>query len=120
LRRWELEAKEWKIATQLRDVLQVFYQATQFFSREGDEAPALTDVIPSMDIIDQRLATDSINRDLDPAVRVAVGMAKQTINRYYSKSDESAAYRIAMILDPRYKLQYFHDHDWTDEWIAQA
>ncbi|KAH9913382.1 uncharacterized protein B0H18DRAFT_888328, partial [Fomitopsis serialis] len=93
LRRWELSEREWEIATQLRDV---FYDATQFFSREGEEAPDLTDVIPSMDLIDHQLATDAINTDLDPAIRVAIGMAKRTINRYYDKSDESAAYRIAM------------------------
>ncbi|KAH9910739.1 uncharacterized protein B0H18DRAFT_894592 [Fomitopsis serialis] len=120
LRRWEPNEREWEIATQLRDVLVVFYHATQFFSREGEEAPDLTDVIPSMDYIDHRLATDAINTSLDPAIRVAIGMAKRTINRYYDKSDESAAYRIAMVLDPRYKFKYFQDNDWPDEWISEA
>ncbi|KAH9828744.1 uncharacterized protein C8Q71DRAFT_690178, partial [Rhodofomes roseus] len=131
LRQWELDEREWKIAAQLRDILQashrqshcgssVFYDATQFFSREGKDAPDLTDVIPAMDIIDQRLATEALNQTLDPAIRVALGLGKRAINRYYNKSDESAVYRIAMILDPRHKLQYFRDNRWPDEWIAQA
>lgn len=49
-----------------------------------------------MDLIDEHLATDTTNLQLDPAIRVAVGCAKRTINHYYDKSDESAAYRIAM------------------------
>ena len=76
--------------------LQVFSDATEFFSREGSEAPTLTDVIPSMDFVDERLATDAMNINLDPAICVAIGCAKRTINHYYDKSDESAAYRIAM------------------------
>lgn len=76
--------------------LQVFSDTTEYFSREGKDAPTLTNVIPSVDIIDERLATDTTNTALDPAIRVAVGCAKQTINHYYNKSNESAAYRIAM------------------------
>ncbi|EPS96429.1 hypothetical protein FOMPIDRAFT_1130448, partial [Fomitopsis schrenkii] len=82
--------------------------------------PTLTNVIPSVDIIDERLATDTTNTALDPAIRVAVGCAKQTINHYYNKSNESAAYRIAMILDPQYKLQYFTENGWLDSWIDDA
>ncbi|EPS93340.1 hypothetical protein FOMPIDRAFT_1093944, partial [Fomitopsis schrenkii] len=58
LRRWELSKREWAIATQLRDV---FYDATQFFSREGKDAPSLTDVIPAMDLIDEQLATSALD-----------------------------------------------------------
>ena len=76
--------------------IQVFSDVTEFFSREGSEAPTLTNVIPSMHFIDKHLATDAMNHDLDPAIRVAIGCAKRTINHYYDKSDESAAYRIAM------------------------
>ncbi|TFY58892.1 hypothetical protein EVJ58_g6133 [Rhodofomes roseus] len=99
---------------------QVFYDATQYFSRAGKDAPDLTDVIPAMDIIDQKLATGSLNQALDPAIRVALGLGKRSINHYYNKTDESAVYRIAMVLDPRHKVQYFRDNNWPEEWIAQA
>ncbi|KAH9828837.1 uncharacterized protein C8Q71DRAFT_680495, partial [Rhodofomes roseus] len=82
--------------------------------------PGLTDVIPAMDIIDKQLATDALNHALDPAIRVAVSLGKRAINHYYNKSDESAVYRIAMVLDPRNKLQYFRDNAWPDEWITDA
>ena len=49
-----------------------------------------------MDYIDERLATEAMNTSLDPAIHVAIGYAKCTINHYYDKSDESAAYRVAM------------------------
>ena len=75
---------------------QVFYDATQFFSREGKDSPGLTDVIPAMDIIDEQLATGALDPALDPAIRVAVSLGKRSINHYYNKSDESAAYHTAM------------------------
>ncbi|TFY50404.1 hypothetical protein EVJ58_g11062 [Rhodofomes roseus] len=100
--------------------VQVFYDATQYFSRAGKDAPDLTDVIPAMDIIDQKLATGSLNQALDPAIRVALSLGKRSMNHYYNKSNKSAAYRIAMVLDPRHKLQYFRDNAWPDRWIAEA
>lgn len=78
----------------------MFSDATEYFSCEGKDAPTLTDVIPSMDIIDECLVTDMTNTALDPVIHVAVGSAKCTINHYYDKSDESAAYRIAMSKSP--------------------
>ncbi|EPS98699.1 hypothetical protein FOMPIDRAFT_1090994, partial [Fomitopsis schrenkii] len=105
---WELDGCEWRIAHQLCDILQ------------GKDAPTLTDVIPSMDIIDECLVTDMTNTALDPVIHVAVGSAKCTINHYYDKSDESAAYRIAMILNPWYKLQYFTKNRWLDSWISDV
>ncbi|EPT02219.1 hypothetical protein FOMPIDRAFT_1102002, partial [Fomitopsis schrenkii] len=82
--------------------------------------PSLTDVIPEMDLIDEQLATSALDPALDPAIRVAVSLGKRSINHYYNKSDESAAYRIAMVLDPRSKLQYFREQAWLDEWITEA
>jgi hypothetical protein len=73
--------------------LQVFKDATLFFSRS---TPNLATVIPAMDLIDQRLTTDSINPKLSAPIRAALGLAKKTLNRYYTMTDLSEVYRIAM------------------------
>lgn len=126
LRKYELSKEEWEIAGQLRDVLkvgrallrlhnhveltaccracafllssslpssQVFLDATLYFSQA---APTIALVIPAMDKLDQRLATDSIDCKYKPCVRAAVVLAKETINKYYGKTDECHIYRIAM------------------------
>jgi hypothetical protein len=49
-----------------------------------------------MDHIDEHLATDALNEDLEPAIRVALTLAKKTLNRYYAKTDQSFLYRTAM------------------------
>ena len=53
-------------------------------------------VIPAMDIIDQKLSTLTQDGKLKPLIRAALGLSKKTMNRYYSKTDMSDAYQIAM------------------------
>lgn len=49
-----------------------------------------------MDIINDRLTEKAIDPSLSPAIRTAIGLAKKTLNRYYSKTDDNECYRIAM------------------------
>ncbi|GLB44048.1 hypothetical protein LshimejAT787_1502320 [Lyophyllum shimeji] len=117
LRDYELSRQEWKIAAQLRDVLEIFKHATTFFSRS---VPNLATVIPAMDLIDQKFTTGSLDKNYEPAIRVSLDIAKKTLNHYYTKTDESAVYRIAMVLHPRHKLVYFKNNGWEPEWIETA
>lgn len=64
-----------------------------FFSRA---IPNLATIIPVMDHIDERLATDALKEDFDPAIRVALSLAKKTLNRYYKMMDQLFLYRTAM------------------------
>ena len=75
-------------------VAKILKDATLFFSRS---TPNLATVIPAMDVIDERLTNDSLNRaKYDVSIRAALGLAKKTLNRYYNMTDWSEVYRIAM------------------------
>lgn len=122
-----------------RDNLQVFKDATLFFSRS---TPSLATVIPAMDHIDEMLTMSSLNNVYPPSIRAALSIAKRTSNRYYNATDQSEVYRIAMgelswsificfsvklmicniivVLHPRHKLKYFERAGWEPEWIAAA
>lgn len=112
LRKYELVPAEWRIAGELRGVLQVlhsffpipfrlhlivrqiFKDATLFFSRG---TPNLAMVIPAMDHIDKVLATSSDSaHHFTVAIRAALAIGKKAMNRYYNKTDHSEVYRIAM------------------------
>ena len=82
-----------RVLTQTAAHWQVFKDATLFFSRS---TPNLAKVIPAMDHIDECLTDNSLNDDFEPSIRAANGLAKKTLNRYYSKTDQSELYRIAM------------------------
>jgi hypothetical protein len=64
-----------------------------FFSRS---TPNLATVIPVMDYIDGVLTGLSVNRAYEAPIRVALALGKKTLNRYYTLTDASEVYRIAM------------------------
>lgn len=123
----------------LTTVIQAFKNATTYFSREN---ATLATVIPAMDQLDTVLATAVISKadgsklTIGAPVKAALLVAKDTLNRYYKLSDESELYRLAIsaysfsfyhflliryiVLHPQYKLQYFQDQDWPQEWQDKA
>jgi hypothetical protein len=72
----------------------MFKDATLFFSRGG--TPNIATVIPAMDRIDEVLATSAFDSQYSISIQAALAMGKKTLNRYYSKTDHSEVYRIAM------------------------
>ncbi len=94
-------------------------------------------VVPAMDKLDEDLTNMSLNKSYLPAIRAAITFAKKTVNRYYDKTDHSELYRISMgklffhslsmllthhtsVLHPQYKLTYFKNANWEQEWIDSA
>jgi hypothetical protein len=49
-----------------------------------------------MDHIDQHPATAVANNTYKPCIQAAVAMGKKLLNKYYSYTDHSELYRIAM------------------------
>ncbi|KAM6490966.1 hypothetical protein JOM56_013586 [Amanita muscaria] len=94
LRKHEMDAEEWEIADQLSKVLKIFKDATLYFSRDG--VPNIAMVIPAMDHLDEALTTNTINANISDPIQAALLIRKKTLNRYYSKTDLSGVYRIAM------------------------
>ncbi|KAF8992806.1 hypothetical protein BDQ17DRAFT_1253561 [Cyathus striatus] len=111
---YELDEFEWELIEELCKVLK---DATLFFSRS---TPNLTNVIPAMDHINNHLTATAIDSSIPSPIRSAAGLAKKTLNKYYLCTDESEAYRIAMILHPQHKLQYFRNSGWQEDWISTA
>jgi hypothetical protein len=111
---------------------QLFKKATLFFSR--DDISTIASVIPTMDKIED-LFSGRTRANMHPAIVSAMGLARKTMNRYYSKTDSSYVYRIAMsmyylvhvdliltslVLHPGLKTEYFHSREWEREWIDTA
>ncbi|KIP05469.1 hypothetical protein PHLGIDRAFT_74254, partial [Phlebiopsis gigantea 11061_1 CR5-6] len=60
------------------------------------------------------------DRTLAKVIRVAAARGLGVLNKYYSKTDDSIMYRLTMILQPKYKTEYFRLHEWPEDWIAVA
>jgi hypothetical protein len=92
-----------------------------------------------MDHIDWHLTTATRDNCLKPCIQAAVAMGKKLLNKYYSYTDHSELYRIAMgkllfiyfisdtdfippfsVLHPSHKLAYFAQAGWPDDWRKTA
>ena len=116
LRKYELFTDDWDIIQDLAHILKWYKAATIHFSKNSASIAA---VIPAMDRL-----TDSLNaanmKPYHTAIQAAMKLARAKMNRYYSLTDSSSAYRIAMVLHPGMKLKYFRQHKWEDDWIEEA
>jgi hypothetical protein len=87
----------WFILSSYYLCMQIFKDATLFFSRDG--TPSIASVIPVMDHLDEHLATAATSNEYGAAIKAAVAIGKTTLNRYYDQTDHSELYRIAMSMD---------------------
>ncbi|XP_006455430.1 hypothetical protein AGABI2DRAFT_75325, partial [Agaricus bisporus var. bisporus H97] len=60
------------------------------------ETSNITLVVPSMDHLDQVLATSIVLTKYNEGIQKAIHFGKQTLNKYYSRTDSSTVYRISM------------------------
>lgn len=111
LRDYELSESEWETVKELRDSLkvgihitcfhycstdltvQIFKSVTLEFSRD---TPCAAAVIPTMDKMHTELTAAVENANYSSALRAALSLGKTVLDKYYSLSDDSEIYRIAM------------------------
>jgi hypothetical protein len=72
------------------------------------DTPNISTVIPAMDHIDEYLAMASQNPKYSEAICAALALGKQTLNRYYDKTDHSEVYRIAMGKPPHFLFYLYY------------
>ncbi|KAK0430765.1 hypothetical protein EV421DRAFT_1912525 [Armillaria borealis] len=118
LKHFRLTDVEWTVLQQLHPILVNFLKVTDRISQSG--APLLHEVIPMMDILTWELEKAVKNMMLLPCVHAGVSWGLAIIDKYYSKTDESIMWKMAMILHPHYKLDYFHSQKWLTEWVKTA
>ncbi|KAA1092751.1 hypothetical protein PGT21_050043 [Puccinia graminis f. sp. tritici] len=107
-----------KLAKDLVAVLQLFFEITLQVST-GSSA-RLSHVVVFIDQITEHLSTVISQKEFPPALRNACRAGVKITNKYYTLTDCSPLYRIAKILHPSFKDQYFKVAGWSQEWIDEA
>ncbi|KAJ7321324.1 hypothetical protein DFH08DRAFT_970183 [Mycena albidolilacea] len=106
---YDLSNNDWIIIKDMVHTLEVFKRVTLLFS--SDEKSTIAHVITTMDKIDNILTSTIVSSSarcpIHNSVRKALNLAKTTLNKYYSRTNTSNVYRIAMVLHPSLKLKYF-------------
>ncbi|KAJ7144096.1 hypothetical protein C8R44DRAFT_585710, partial [Mycena epipterygia] len=126
-RKYDLTNAQWSLLEDMLHVLKIFKDATLYFSNENH--CTIPQVLITMDKVDDLITatvtTSAVQgpgpkRALHPSIKSALKLVKATLNKYYSHTDSSNIYRIAMVLHPNYKLDYFHACKWEKAWIETA
>ncbi|KAH9463816.1 hypothetical protein Pst134EA_015897 [Puccinia striiformis f. sp. tritici] len=107
-----------ELSKDLANVLQLFYKITLQVSTEG--SPRLSHVVVFIDQITEHLSTIISEKKYPAAMRNACRAGLQITNKYYTLTDCSPLYRVAMILHPSFKDEYFKIAGWSQEWIQAA
>ncbi|KAH9441414.1 hypothetical protein Pst134EB_030079 [Puccinia striiformis f. sp. tritici] len=102
------------------EVLQPFYEITLKVSLEG--AARIADIMVFIDKITSHLSSAISDKcdDYPPALRNACCAGLRLTNKYYTLTDCSPLYRVAMVLHPSFKDEYFKLAKWQPEWIEES
>ncbi|KAH9457455.1 hypothetical protein Pst134EA_021331 [Puccinia striiformis f. sp. tritici] len=109
-----------KLAKDLVEVLQPFYKITLQVSTPG--AARISDIVVFINQITGHLSLAiSDQRDgYPPALRNACRGGLQLTNKYYTLTNCSPLYRVAMVLHPLFEDKYFKLAKWKPKWINKA
>ena len=153
LRRYILTTEEWAVLEQLyrlldvstiftllvltSDSLQPFLFATNDIS--SSTRGLVHEVIPYIDVLPVHLDDFQDDLSLTSAIGAAAKRGHIMLSKYYSLTDETPIFRIAMstvfvlpasfrfltglynlVMHPAYKLSYFHKAEWPEAWIQEA
>ena len=111
LREYELSDENWDIVKQLHDSLKVSMSFiilywSKFCNSFSDlqnhhlefsiDTPCPAAIIPAMDKMHNELTAAADNPEYSPALQAALSIGKALLNKYYSLSNDSEVYHIAM------------------------
>ncbi|KAH9452703.1 hypothetical protein Pst134EB_016656 [Puccinia striiformis f. sp. tritici] len=117
-RKYYVDESDFDLARDLVDVLNLFFEITLQISVAG--SARLADIVLFIDQITEHLSTAITNEKYPPALRNACRFGLKKTNKYYSLTDSSPLYRIAILLHPSLQDEYFKLANWEPEWIAEA
>ena len=115
--RYKMKPEEWRLLESVCGFLRAFKLATKRMCSASH--PTLATAVPAYNFLLDKLED---YRDANPGLETIEAATNAAINKlkvYYCKAG-AEIYPVATILDPRYKLGYYHDHDWEQEWIQEA
>ncbi|KAH9470965.1 hypothetical protein Pst134EA_004875 [Puccinia striiformis f. sp. tritici] len=119
-RQHHIDQSDLDLARDLAEVLQPFYEITFQVSTQG--AARISQVVVFIDQVTSHLSTAVSNKEdgYPPALRNACRAGLQLTNKYYTLTDCSPLYRVAMVFHPSFKDEYFKLAKWEPEWINEA
>ncbi|KNE94135.1 hypothetical protein PSTG_12565 [Puccinia striiformis f. sp. tritici PST-78] len=117
-RKYYVDQSDFKLAHDLTEVLNPFYEITLQISIYG--SARLSEIVIFIDQITEHLSTAISGTKYPPALRNACRVGLKLTNKYYSLTDTSPLYQIEIVLHPSFRDEYFKLANWEPEWISEA
>ncbi|EFP86205.2 uncharacterized protein PGTG_12161 [Puccinia graminis f. sp. tritici CRL 75-36-700-3] len=117
-RKYYLDQSDFNLARHLAEVMNIFYEITLQISIPG--SARLSNIVIFIDQITEHLSTAISGTKYPPALRNACRVGLKLTNKYYSLTDMSPLYRIAIVLHPSFHDEYFKLANWEPKWISEA
>lgn len=112
----QLTFDEWETVQHIKDLLEPFYIATK--ATEGADV-TIDNVLLSMDFLLEHLELSKSTFKDDTFLLPCIETAWAKLDKYYNKTDRTPIYLAAIVLNPRWKWQYF-ENIWPTQWVEKA
>jgi hypothetical protein len=116
----QLSNQDWKDLDEMLLILEPFKLVTMLGQEKGTTYGSIASTLWGFDYLLAKLEKwEKECKRSDTGFRTAVNMSWNLMKKYYGETDKCPVYIVAMILDPRFKMQYFERH-WRKEWLGSA
>lgn len=103
-----MDSHEWALIARIVEFLEPFAQTTRHI--EGYKYPTLSCVIPLYNALLNKVEDVIRNRNTPDVIKTGAEHALSKLTKYYDKT--TALYVVAVVIDPRHKLEYFLENGW--------
>ena len=113
----KLDKNDWSNINEFMIFLKPFEQATKILS--GETYPTLSITVPIYQSLLDHLHKYLLKSDLTKTLETAAKKALCKMEKYYIYFD-SEMYYIAIVLDPRLKMEYYKQGNWQEKYVKMA
>ncbi|KZS91275.1 hypothetical protein SISNIDRAFT_167273 [Sistotremastrum niveocremeum HHB9708] len=113
-----LREPEWSLAEEIMPAYQAFKDC--FVSLAKGDAPLVHQTIPIIRTLRERLGAIVNDNTASRIIRHGASNVIKVLEKFYPDNGGSDMYTIAMILHPRFKLEWFRAKGYDQEWIDKA
>ncbi|TKA54703.1 hypothetical protein B0A49_13065 [Cryomyces minteri] len=121
-----LSADDWHELTELLALLKPLKMESKHVQSDPYDCQhgTLHEALTSIDFLMSKLESFKEQHKHLPSshLKACINLGWKKLNKYYLLSDQTSAYRAAIVLHPHYKMGWFYKH-WSDlhkDWIGQA
>ncbi|KAG8687255.1 hypothetical protein FRC11_007521 [Ceratobasidium sp. 423] len=115
---YQLSKKDFKVMKVLLELLKLLSVLTEILSKSN--VPMLADILVHFDGLNQLYCNMANDKSIPVWGRQGANRARLKLDKYYSMTDTSIMYCLAVVLHPSNRLAYLKRLGWQETWVEEA